>query len=452
MPRAILAQPWRWLLLGEGGLLALTGAVVGGAAALAYSRLLVDLLTALWPGSTLKSFLMPHATPLSLASGAAGALAVSLLTIAWVVRVLSKVPPRALLAGQTTGESELGQPASPSRWRTWTALASAGLGVALLVVGPFVPGQEAKAGTFFTSGILFLTAGLLLFLAWMRVSRLGTVEGHGAGSVARLGVRNAARHPMRSLLTVGLLASAAFLIVAVESFRRKPEAGDGQISEPDGGFALLAESDLPIVRDLNSEVGREELLDRLAFRLQNEQGLAAAEADKQVQSARELLKETKIIAFRVHAGDDASCLNLYQPRTPRVLGVPKELIQRGGFAFESTLDPTPQEKTNPWLILQRPTEDVPAFGEANTVTYMLGTSQGKSIKVPDDKGVNVPLQISGLLHDSVFQSSLLVSEERFLILYPSQEGYNFFLIAPPVGREDEVKRVLERRWRIGASR
>src|SRR5262249_47567023 len=133
------------LLLGEGGALALVGAVAGGLAAIAYSRLLVRLLQALWPGGVLESFLRPHRTTLSLAAGAAGALAVSLLTIAWVVRGLSKVPPRALLAGQTTEEgATLLQPAS--RRTVLIAVGAAVVGVALLLVGPWVPGHEAKAG------------------------------------------------------------------------------------------------------------------------------------------------------------------------------------------------------------------------------------------------------------------------------------------------------------------
>jgi ABC-type lipoprotein release transport system permease subunit len=432
----------RRLLLGEGGLLALVGVVLGAIAALAYSRLLVDLLAALWPGGTLKSFLAPHYTWLSLALGAAGSLAVSLLTIAWVVRGLSKVPPRALLAGQTTGEGEPGLP-SPSRWPTRILIASSALGVLLLPVGFFVPGQEAQAGTFFTSGMLFLTAGLAGLLAWMRRGAGAAVEGPGWWSVARLGVRNAARHPARSLLTVGLLASASFLLIAVESFRRTAEPGKGEITGPDGGFALMAESDLPLFRDLNSRGGRDELLSRLEFRLQNEQGLDAARTEEEVRKAEALLKETTVVAFRLRAGDDASCLNLYQPRAPRVLGVPRALIDRGGFVFDSTRASTPQEKANPWLVLERDEGDIPAFGEANTVKWMLPTRKGR-MAVQDEKGEPTELLIAGLLHDSVFQSSLLVSEERFLQLYPSQEGYNFFLIAPPKGREDDVKQVLER--------
>jgi hypothetical protein len=316
----------------------------------------------------------------------------------------------------------------------------------LLAVGPMVPGQEAQAGTFFSAGSLFLTAGIAGLLAWMRRGQFARVEGHGWWNVARLGVRNAARNPARSLLVVGLLASASFLIVAVESFRRTAQAGNGEASGPDGGFALLAESDLPIYLDLNSRTGRDELLARLEFRLQNEQGLPAEEVQKRIADADRLLQQSKIVAFRLRAGDDASCLNLYQPRSPRVLGVPDALIERGGFVFDSSLSATPEEKANPWLILQREQlkkGEIPAFGEANTVGYMLGKSLGGIFEVADGKGKKQPLLVAGLLHDSVFQSSLLVSEARFLELYPDHEGYNYFLIAPPKEQEAAVMRLLQ---------
>ena len=48
------------------------------------------------------------------------------------------------------------------------------------------------------------------------------MNGRGIPALAQLGSRNAARNPTRSLLTAALLASAAFLLVAVESFRRQP--------------------------------------------------------------------------------------------------------------------------------------------------------------------------------------------------------------------------------------
>ena len=80
-----------------------------------------------------------------------------------------------------------------------------------------------------------------------------------------------------------------------------------------GGYPLMAESLLPIVRDLNSEEGREEL---------------NLKDDK--------LTGVTITRFRLRPGDDASCLNLYQPRNPRILGVNDGFIGESRFAFQSS--------------------------------------------------------------------------------------------------------------------
>jgi putative ABC transport system permease protein len=122
-----------------------------------------------------------------------------------------------------------------------------------------------------------------------------------------------------------------------------------------------------------------------------------------------------------------------------LLGVPDAFIDRGGFQFADVKAPSDAERANPWLVLRRKQEPPPAFGEKNTVVWMLESDVGKDIEVSP----GVPVHLEGLLQDSIFQSSLLVSESQFLRLYPGHEGYNFFLIQTPPGREREVKRLLE---------
>jgi hypothetical protein len=147
----------------------------------------------------------------------------SQFAIWWAVRVLRRVPPSALLNGETTPPVDPTKVGAPSRWAVRVGLGSLVLAVGLGVMGPFMPPGEPQAGTFFGSGAMLLTAGLAFVWGWMKRPRHRPVTGHGPGALARLGARNATRNPTRSLLTAGLLAAAAFLLVAVESFRREPE-------------------------------------------------------------------------------------------------------------------------------------------------------------------------------------------------------------------------------------
>ncbi len=429
----------RRLLLGEGMVLAAAGALAGSCLAMLYARLLLNLLSALWPGQTLQSFLRPHFEPLSLVMGAAGAMLVSMLTVAWAVFSLGRVAPSALLAGQIPGEGEkFGR--RRRHWGGWIAGASLLGGLGLLAGAGRVEDHEMRAITFFGSGGLLLTACLAALSAWMRRTRSHFVDGNGWWSVARLGVRNAARHPGRSMLTAGLLASAAFLLVAVEAFRRRADAHEA-VALANGGFDLVAESDLPLFLDLNTDEGRREVQEKLLPIYRDEAKGDNALAEGQAKEAATLLEKVTVVAFRVRAGDDASCLNLYQPLRPRLLGVPQGFIetQKSGFRFAATAARSEIERNNPWTLLLSHADEVPCFGEKNTVEWMLGSKLGSTISLPPDR----TLRIDGLLSDSVFQSSLLVSESNFLRMYPGHEGYNYFLIRSPEGQQSEVRRALE---------
>ncbi len=427
----------RRLLLAEGAMIALAGVIVGDLAAMAYAGLLLRYLGAVWPGGHLQTLLQPHFTATSLVLGAAGSLLASVLTIWWAVRVLGRVTPPALLAGQTTTAEVAGR---PPRW-AWAVVIVSLLGAGILqVAGPSIKDHEAQAGSFFGSGSLLLTASLAALWGWMRGTRHRPVEGGGWWGVARLGVRNAARHPSRSLLTAGLLASAAFLLVAVEAFRRHAEAGAQGKDSGSGGFALLAESDIPIFQDLNSDDFREDLRGKLEIRYREALRGDNRRAQQQAADDVQLLRQVTVFPFRVRAGDDASCLNLYQPRRPRLLGVPEALIERGGFQFAAVEG---AKSGDPWRVLESADEPVPVFGENNTVIWQLRKGLGGTLSVPDGRGAERPLKIAGLLRDSVFQSGLLLSEKNFLRFYPGTEGFTFFLIETPAGRENRVKELLD---------
>src|SRR5207248_4247646 len=139
-----------------------------------------------------------------------------------------------------------------------------------------------------------------------------------------------------------------------------------------------------LYQELNTDAGRQEVLDALEKIYQRDPATKASKLDE----AQKLLAATTFAGFRVKAGDDASCLNLYQPGRPRILGVPRSLIERGGFRFAGTEARSPQERENPWRLLDTLTSDgaIPIFGEQHSVQWMLKSDLGGIIEVPHEQG------------------------------------------------------------------
>jgi ABC-type antimicrobial peptide transport system permease subunit len=156
--------------------------------------------------------------------------------------------------------------------------------------------------------------------------------------------------------------------------------------------------------------------------------------------------------LRVKPGDDASCLNLYQPQQPRVLGVPPALVKRGGFAWAATAAASAEETANPWLLLNKQLDAgrVPVVLDAATATYSLhlggelGNPLGATYELTDGRGVRLTLEVVGLLQNSLFQGDLLVSEQTLLTHFPDTSGYRYFLIDVPGDEVAQVEGTLER--------
>jgi hypothetical protein len=150
--------------------------------------------------------------------------------------------------------------------------------------------------------------------------------------------------------------------------------------------------------------------------------------------------------FRLRPGDDASCLNLYRPQNPRVLGATPEFVREGRFGFQASLAETQEEKANPWLLLERPAagDAIPAIADANSLAYVLHAKLGDEL-VLEREGSPVRVRFVAALRDSLFQGELLIAERRFLEAFPEIEGYRLWLVEAPGGRAQELAGALETR-------
>ncbi|QDT75033.1 FtsX-like permease family protein [Lacipirellula limnantheis] len=385
----------RRLLLAEASIVAAMGALIGVLLGAGYARLMVYGLNTWWVAATAEPFLRLHITPRSLAIGFAVGVFVALATVAWSLRRFSKLPARQLLAGDV-------EPALPtksvSRWSgKWLPAAAIVVAISLGAVGTRLEG-EAQGGAFFGSGTLVLVGVLAAVRGVLRSPVVGRPN---SLNLAGLAARNVRRNPSRTMLALGLAATASFLIVAMSAFRLAPT------NRGVGGFDLLATADLPVLFDLGSESGRREL------------GFAAEDEAK--------LNDAVVVSFRVRNGQDASCLNLYKPTQPRILGAPSNLETSSDFAWAGEGD---------WSLLNKDLGNdangqpiVPMALDRNTAFYALQLyAVGAQLVVRDGADRPVTLQIVGLLANSVLQGEVLISEANFLRLYPEAAGKRFFLL------------------------
>ena len=380
----------RALFLLEGGALAAAGAIVGIGAALAYGDVIMLGLRTWWVDAMGTRSLSLHTSIAPLAVGAAAGMATGVGSTAWALRSLQRVTPRGLLA---TAE----KPKSRGRWLLVGSLV---IVIALLLLAAALVRKLDQTAGFFGAGTLLLIAAICFESAWFRSRSLAAIRGQ-----ITLGVRSAAYRPGRSLLCIALIASATFIIVSLDAFRRS-DASAGT-----GGFPLVAESVLPLIYEPNTPAGREALnipqLDGVEF-----------------------------VAFRLRPGDDASCLNLYQPRNPRILAPPAAFLRAARFRFQDSLVRT----QNPWLLLESEAADgvIPAIADANSLSYSLHRKLGEELVVDQTR-----FRIVAALEDSLFQGELLISEKNFVRLFPDVEGYRFFLLSVAPARVQEVTGVLE---------
>jgi len=404
----------RNLFLGEGIALAVTGSLIGLIGAIVYGQLMMFGLRTWWVDAVGTTSLSLHLSAQSLLVGAAGGIFAALICVALTLRGLRKRSTRSLLGG-TVSSSATSFVAAGSAKRFVTmfriALFLTLLGLLLLLAA--ASHLVRQVGGFFGGGTLLLTAFLCYQSSWLRRRHKRSLGGAGWWSITRLGFRNATYRPARSILCIALIASAAFIIVAVDSFRHRDETPASERKSGTGGFPLLAESVLPLVQDPNTREGQE------ALNLSDDNPASP-------------LSGMKLTRFRVLPGDDASCLNLYQPRNPKIVASTDEFVQSNRFSFQSSLATSSEEAANPWLILNRqfPNGAIPVIADANSLAYVLHLRLGDEL-VFQHMGRSVRMRVVAALADSLFQSELVMSETNFIRSFPEQQGYRFFLIDLP---------------------
>ena len=376
--------------LSEGGIIAGIGSIFGCLFAIGYAQLMIYGLQTWWLPAIGTPFMELHVSGWSLLIGAIISLSVVVLSIRLTVQKVGKTSTVSLLAGKTdfidataTGESK----AKRMRFLRWL-IAAIGFGVGLWVEQPVV---SLLFVALFGIGI-----GAEAFDKWLKSQHVPKQLNR-----MRFSVRNAARQPGRSKTCVITISIACCIIVAVGANRHD--------APPETEYAFVAESSLPLHHNLNTPDGRFEL----GF------------SDK----ASELLRASEVIPFRVLPGEDVSCLNLYQPQKPQILGASAAMLDKA-----------------PWVNLNLTSMEsgkIPAIGDEKSLRWILHHNPEDDFIVQDEFGKSLHLELETVVN-SLFQSQLIISESNFTKYFPSQSGYRFFLIKTPPDLREETAQVLEK--------
>ena len=410
-------------LLLEAAVIASAGALVGALGGIAYASGMIGLLSGVWEGAVAGTLsgnggggsagaaLAVSVSWSSVLAGAFSGLLMALGAAWWTLRKLVRCSPRSLLAGRPAEELGsllmLAPVRSPGGGARRAAFVTGAGGLALLGLG--LADRIPEAGGFFGAGAALLATAFLV--AWSRLKGFADPARRAAASATNSGLRGLAFRattfrPGRSLAAMILVAFAAFTLVAVEAFRKRPEPG--ALPAGTGGFVSITETAFGSPWDPGDPEGSEAL-----FLLPPEDlGL-------------------RIRPLRLAGDEDASCLNLYVPSRPRVIGIPRDLAEENRFPFGAHLGESPEEIENPWRLLWRdrdPGGAIPVLGDQNSMTYVLKWPVGEERVFPiGDAGAPVRLRLVGTLWDSVFQGELLMAEEDLLETLPVPDGYRLFL-------------------------
>lgn len=379
----------RRIMFIESMLVAVAGAAAGLVLAILYNRLVFHALNGIWKDVVRTEMMHVDVSLSTLLTGLAFTIIIAFLSFWFPLKRRLKSLVNIHKSGKVTDRKTSRLPAT-------LALVS-GLAAMALVISQIIAGKLVNSALFFPAGGLLLVSALSFFSWYLQKSEKASAS---TFSLSLLSWKNVTRMRTRSMSIVILFAIGAFLVISTGSNRKDLFASSEDPSSGTGGFLYYAQSTMPVLQKLN---------------------------DPRVKYEYGLEEELSFVQMRLADGDDASCLNLNKIVTPRVLGVHPSSLE-GRFSFVSRTAYLDEEQ--PWTSLQLdlPGGLIPAIADETVIKYGLGMSVGDTLRYTNSTGGTMELLLVGGMAPSVFQGSVIISDERFLEQFPESSGSHVFLV------------------------
>jgi putative ABC transport system permease protein len=406
----ILPTKVKQLIISENLILAILGSFVGIVVGVLFNHLVLIALNSIWADIVRTNSIAFH---LSFSDISIGVL--SNVFIAWLV-IFLVIRKRKFQSISNLQKSTLEFPRNNRKTRRTLYF----LLISLLIIGIsgislFINDKQQNPALFFIIGTFTIIGSLSAFS--LIINKLHN-QVSGKTSWLHYSFKALFLNRKKNMALAAMLSVSTFMILATSLNRTDFYSNARESSSGTGAYTFYAETTLPVLHNLNSKTGQEKY------------GLA------------DLTGKVRFLQMHLAPGDDASCLNLNRIANPRIVSVnPQEFISRHAFSFASKLD----KNANPWqqLTNQIDKHTIPAIADQTVIQWGLGKSVGDTLKYVNEKGDTIHLQLIAGLANSVFQGSVLISEENFKTNFPSIDGTKLFLAECKKEDETQILSALE---------
>ncbi len=388
----------RKLFVSEASVFVLAGILLGIPFSIGYNQLILKAINSIWVDIVRTSIVHISIRPESIILGSLIIAVLSIGVIYWILSRFLKNEVIVLQRKATSGKMKSG------RLTLWLGLGLLVVSLAVLLMSGFRSG-EINPEMFFISGFGLLPALILLFSYLFR--KISDYENSSAFSFRSLLLKRLSGERKQTVMIVSFLSVGVFMVVSTGLNRKDLTSHAELASSGTGGYDYFVETTMPVLFDVNSKKGREELNWPI---------------------------DVQVVQFQSQPGDDASCLNLNRISRPRIIACnPSAFDERSAFTFITRTNDLDAQQ--PWLSLNKTLANdvIPAFADQTVIQWGLIKQIGDTLNYKTEDGRILKLKLIGGLANSVFQGNVIIADSHFTQAFPSVSGTGIFLIDDPKG-------------------
>jgi putative ABC transport system permease protein len=377
----------------------LIASLLGVVTGLVYTTVVIWLLGSLWKGATHTDGFAVYPNYITLISGFAVGIILSLV-------VLHRVIANNLKEKRTNKRSNQ----KSLQIKKWLLASSILITLMVALYNVFI----------LTSVTLFAVIGVLLMLTFALLGDyIICIKGKTAKhtfSPQNVIFRTLYANRKQSLMAYITLALGVYIVFSV-GLNRKGFSDLSQLASATGGYNLWCESSIPIYHNINTQEGREKL------------------------NLQDFPYQQEILQCLRYRADEASCLNLNKVATPSVLGVDLQKLLSGPLAIQNSVYNLKGDALT-GKFKKPENQVIPALIDATVLQWSLAKKLGDTLFYSTPKGERVAILLAGTLPNTIFQGYILIDQQLFTQTWPTIKGSEIMLIHIEEDKTKEVKNLV----------